>query len=87
MSYLRGSGCQEIVNLLVESLCAFQIFHTADLCLDKMVAVNSCRDSSSIHSGRHELKDGHLRSRDVRNRRAEQCVRLTCAVASWQATR
>lgn len=52
-----------------------------------MVAVDSCGDSSGIHARRHELENGHLRSRDVRDRRAWQCARRTCAVASWQATR
>lgn len=59
--YLGGSGSEKVVNLLVDILCSLKVLDAADLCLDEMVAVDRGGDCSRVHSGRHKLKEGHLR--------------------------
>ena len=88
-SYLRGGSTQEVVHLPVDVDGALKIGNTADLSLNQVVTVNGGRDGGPIHSGRHELQDSHLDEQRVNNatRTLWSCVRPTCAVASWQATR
>ena len=57
---LGAGGRQEVVDLLVDVDCPLQILNTANLGLDKMVAVNGGGDSGGVHAGRHELENGHL---------------------------
>ena len=59
-AYLSRGSRQEIVNLLVDSLCPLQILDTTNLSLDKMVTVDSGRHSGRVHARGHELEDGHL---------------------------
>ena len=60
-AYLCRGSRQEIVDLLVDSLCAFQILDTANLSLDKMVAVDRGGNGGGVHARRHELEESHLR--------------------------
>jgi hypothetical protein len=57
----RGSG-QEVVHLLVDVDGASKVLNTANLGLDKVVAVNGGRDSRGVHAGGHELQERHLSS-------------------------
>lgn len=58
---LCAGGGQEVVDFLVDVLCAGQILLSADLGLDEMVAVDGGGCGDRRHAGRHELEDGHLR--------------------------
>lgn len=51
---------QEVIDFPVDVVGASQILRTANLSLDKMVAVHSGRGSDGRHASRHELQDGHL---------------------------
>lgn len=57
---LCARGGQEVVDFLVDLVCAGQILLTADLSLDKMVTVYGGGGSNGGHACRHELEDGHL---------------------------
>lgn len=54
-----GRG-KEVINFLVDIVRIGKIFDTSDLCLDQMIAMNSCRVGDGWHTCRHELKNGHL---------------------------
>lgn len=56
-----GGGGKEVVDLLVDSVGASEILDTADLSLDEMVAVDGGGDGGGVHSGGHELEQGHLK--------------------------
>ena len=58
---LSGRGGKEVVNLLVDVNGTGKILDTANLRLDKMVAVDCGRNSRSRKASGHELEDGHLR--------------------------
>lgn len=55
----RGGG-KEVVDLLVDVLGSGKVLKTLDLGLNQVVAVDGGGDSGLGHTGRHELKDGHL---------------------------
>lgn len=55
-----GGGSQKVVNLLVDVDSALKILDATDLCLDQVVAVDGCGDGGGVHTGGHELEDGHL---------------------------
>jgi hypothetical protein len=58
-----GARCgQEVVDLLVDVVGASQILCAADLCLDKMVTVDSGWGGHRGHARGHELENGHLGS-------------------------
>ena len=54
-----GAG-EEVVDLLVDVDGALEIFCTANLGLDQVVAVDGGGVGHRGHAGRHELEDGHL---------------------------
>lgn len=58
-----ASSRQEIVNLFVNILSTAQILSTSKLGLDQMITVDSGWSLDLIHSGAHELQNGHLSSR------------------------
>lgn len=63
VTHLGSRSSQEVVDLLVNVDSAREILGTANLGLNKMVAVDGGGDSGSGHARRHELEQGHLRSR------------------------
>jgi hypothetical protein len=60
VTYLGRCCRQEVVDLLVQANCPRKILHTADLSLDKMVAVDGGWDGGSVHASGHELEKRHL---------------------------
>ena len=53
-------GGKEVVDLLVEVLCARQVLNTANLGLNQVVTVHGRGDSGCVHASRHELEESHL---------------------------
>lgn len=59
-TYLGGGSRQKVVNFPVDVDSTGQILDTANLGLDKMVAVDGGGDGCSVHARRHELENSHL---------------------------
>ena len=57
---LGGRGREEVVDLLVDVLCAGEVLDALDLGLNQVVAVDGRRNSRLRHAGRHELEKSHL---------------------------
>ena len=77
-TYLGGGSRQKVVNLPVDVDSTGQILDTANLSLDKVVAVDGSGDSSGVHTRRHELEDNY---RDFSKLDAEE-LDLVFAIAS-----
>ena len=56
----RTCGSEKVVHFLVDVDRPSQVFHTANLGLNQMVAVDGSGDGGLWETSRHELKDRHL---------------------------
>ena len=59
-THLRSSGRQKVIHLLVDVDGPLEILNTANLSLDKVVAVDGGGDRGGVHACRHELENSHL---------------------------